>query len=210
MRLLFLSLLCLLPLRAQTANPEESIRFLSVTSFQEPADSKNYAYLTWQAQSAEALFDHNHVVFHKSGPAASPNLFARSGTMSFQTQLNIVSALLDSTPPSLFDAAVVEPIIDDLFGDLVASPSLTLAGKISGVLQAAKRDPKVFRRLVFLSRTQPVLGLCMGTAAVVPVNGVVTTFELRTLPSGTLVLNTQPAVVAGRVTLDLASPPMIP
>jgi hypothetical protein len=210
MRLLFLSLLCLLPLHAQTANPEESIRFLSVTSFQEPADSKNYAYLTWQAQSSEALFDHNHAVFHKSGPAASPNLFVRSGTMSFQTQLNIVSALLDSTPPSLFDAAVIEPIIDDLFGDLVASPSLTLAGKISGVLQAAKRDPRVFRRLIFLSRTQPVLGLCMGTAAVVPVNGVVTTFELRTLPAGTLVLNAQPGVVAGRVTLDLASPPIIP
>ena len=210
MRLLFLSLLCLLPLRAQTANPEESMRFLSVTSFHEPADTKNYAYLTWQAQSSEALFDHNHAVFRKSGPAASANPFARSGTMSFQTQLNIISALLDATPPSLFDAAALEPMIDDLFGDLVSSPSLTLAGKISGVLQAAKRDPAVFRRLVFLSRTQPVLGLCMGTAAVVPVNGVVTTFELRTLPSGNLALDAQPGVVAGRVTLDLASPPVIP
>lgn len=186
------------------------MRFLSATSFHEPADSQNYAYLTWQAQSAEALFDQNHAVYWKSGPPASANLFARSGTMSFQTQKNIVSALLDAAPPSLFNAVALEPLIDDLFGDLVASPSLTLAGKISGVFQAAKRDPAVFRRLVFLSRTQPVLGLCMGTAAVVPVNGVVTTFELRTLPSGTLALNAQPGVVTGRVTLDISSPPFIP
>ena len=210
MRLLILSLLCLLPLQGQTANPEENMRFLSVTSFHEPADSKNYAYLTWQAQSSDALFAQNHAIYRKTGPASSGNPFAHSGTMSFQTQLNIISALLDSTPPSLFNAASLEPMINDLFGDLVASPSLTLAGKISGVMQAAKRDPAVFRRLVFLSRTQPVLGLCMGTAAVVPVSTVVTTFELRTLPSGDLSLNAQPGVVAGRVTLDLATPPSIP
>ena len=48
-------------------------------------------------------------------------------------------------------SSLLEPLIDDLFGDLVTAPGLTLAGKISGVMLAAKRDPAVFRRLVFLS-----------------------------------------------------------
>ena len=186
------------------------MRFLSVTSFHEPTDSKNYAYLTWQAQTPEAIFDQSHVIFSKSGPVASASPFLRRATMSFQTQKNIVSALLDTAPPALFNAVALEPLVNDLFGELLTAPGLTLAGKISGVLQAAKRDPAVFRRLVFLSRTQPVLGLCMGTGAIVPVPNVVTTFELRTLSSGTLALNTQPGVVAGRVTLDLANPPAIP
>ena len=205
-----LCVLGILPAAAQsTANPEAGMRFLSATSFHESSTSTNYAYLTWQAQNPDALFNQRHAIFSKPGAPSAGGTFVRRGSMSFQTQENILSALVDTAPPSILDAGALEPLIDELFGDLIPGVGLDLAGKISGVMQAAENDPAVFRRLVFLSRTQPFLGMCMGTGAVVPVTGNVTTFELRTLPPGTLELDTAPSVVAGRVTLDLTNPPVI-
>ena len=205
-----LCVLGLLPASAQTtANPEAGLRFLSATSFNEPSTSTNYAYLTWQAQSADALLDQRHVIFSKPGTPTAGGSFTRRGSMSFQTELNILSALVDTAPPSILDVAALEPMIDDLFGDLIPGVGLDFPGKISGVMQAAKKDPAVFRRLLFLSRTHPFLGVCMGTGAIIPIHTTVTTFELRTLPPGSLELDTPPTVVAGRVTLDLANPPVI-
>jgi hypothetical protein len=129
--------------------------------------------------------------------------------MQFQTNPAVLSALVDSTPAALLDEAALSTLLDELLGNMTNS-GLTLPEKLSGALQVARTDAGVFRRLLFMSRTQPMVGIAMGTAAVVPVTTNVTTFEARSTPAGTINPAAEATVVAGRVAVDLTNPPNLP
>ena len=67
-------------------------------------------------------------------------------------------------------------------------------------MQVAQANPEVHARLYFLSRSEPALGVCMGTVAVQPIpSSGATVFELRDGDS-----------VVGRVRLNPVSPATIP
>ena len=111
---------------------------------------------------------------------------------------------------ALGDAATLEAALDELLGDLLPAIDLTLGDKLSAAMQAANNDTKIHERLLFLSRGQPILSVCMGIATVVALPNNVTTIEFRTQADG----GSNPATpfdrVAGRVTVDLTNPPVIP
>lgn len=199
---LLLALAVLSPPICAQGNPELSLRYLSATSYNDPASGKNYAYLVWQSQDPKHLRKLDLSLFSKSGARNSPASFIRRGSMSFQSNTAILSALLDSTPDTLVEPVLLEERIDSLFGSLLPAENLSLAMKISGVLQIAATDAEVYRRLLFFSRTHPFIGIAMGTAASFALNDNVTTFEARSS-------NGDAATVEGRVTLDLAHPPLI-
>jgi len=199
MRLFLILLLCLGGLHAQ-----DGLRFLSATTFHDQATGTNHAYLLWQAEDIEHLRSLDLAVFVKPGQPASPAQFVRCGTMSLQTNVAIISALLDSTPEILVQSALLEERIDGLFGSLLPAIDLSLAMKISGILQVAQFDPDVFRRLTYFSRAHPFIGIVMGTAGSYRLpGGGAATFELRSSDGDA-------ATVEGRVTLDPAAPPSIP
>ena len=207
LRLLFSALALVLvaaPLRAQVTggNPEETMRFLAATTFQDVATGRNMAYVVWQARDPDTLKNRAHVLFGKPGQPSSAATFTRRASMSFQTNTTVLAALVDSTPAALLDATALSLLLDDLLGNMTGS-GLTLPEKLSGALQVAQTDAAVFRRLLFMSRTQPLVGIAMGTASVVPITTTVTTFEAR-------IAGEDAAVVAGRVTVDLANPPNLP
>ncbi|MCH7225791.1 hypothetical protein [Haloferula sp. A504] len=188
---------------ATAAFSQDDLRFLSSTTYHDPATSTNHAYFMWQAENLEALRDLSLEVYAKPGQPGATAPFTRRGRMAFQTNVAVLEALLDSLPDALIDADLLEERIDGLFGSLLPADDLSLAMKVSGVLQVAQTDPAVFRRLVFFSRAHPFVGIAMGTGASFPLSTPVTTFELRSA-SG------DEAVVEARFTLDLNNPPTIP
>ena len=197
-------LLAAIPLRAQVTggNPEETMRFLAATTFQDAATGRNMAYVVWQARDPDALKNRAHVLFGKPGQPSSAAAFTRRASLSFQTNTTVLAALVDSTPAQLLDPPALSLLLDDLLGNMTGS-GLTLPEKLSGALQVAQTDAAVFRRLLFMSRTQPLVGIAMGTASVVPVSTNVTTLEAR-------IAGADESVVAGRVTVDLTNPPNLP
>ena len=197
MRHLFIILLLLPCLFAQ-----EGLRFLSSTTFHDAESGRNFAYLMWQAENPQNLRDLDMTVFAKPGQPSSGSPFTRRGRMALQTNVPVISALLDSTPEILVEPQLLEERIDGLFGAFLPGVDLSLAMKISGVLQVAETDPEVYRRLLYFSRTHPFMGIVMGTAGAYPFNGTAATFELR---SG----NGDVAVVEARITVDIANPPVI-
>jgi hypothetical protein len=198
LRHLLILILLLAGVRAQ-----DGLRFLSGTTYQDPVSGHNYAYLLWQAEKSEDLRGLDFEVFSKSGAAASPGPFTRAGRMSFQTSVPVISALLDTTPGVLVNAALLEERIDSLFGSLLPAIDLSLEMKISGLLQIAGTDPEVYRRLTFFSRTHPFIGIVMGTAGSFRMPANTATFELRSTDGDA-------AAVEGRVTVSATSPPVIP
>lgn len=197
-RLLFFFLLF-----ATSAFSQDRLRFLSATTYHDPATSTNHAYLMWQAENPDSLQGLSLEVFGKPGQPTSASAFTRRGRMAFQTNVSVLEALLDSLPDELIDAALLEDRLDGLFGSLLPAGDLSLAMKVSGILQIAQTDPAVFRRLTFFSRAHPFVGIAMGTGASFPLTTPVTTFELRNAAG-------ENAVVEARVTLDLNNPPTIP
>ena len=188
---------------AATLAAQDGLRFLSATTYTDPATGNRHAYLVWQAENPEHLRNLRFEVFAKPGQPTSAASFTLRGRMELQTSTAVISALLDSTPDILVQGDLLEERIDSLFGSLLPGGQLTLAMKISGILQVAQSDPEVHRRLVFFSRTHPFLGLVMGTAGSYPAGSAVTTFELRRSDGDA-------TVVEGRVTLDANNPPAIP
>ncbi|BCX49359.1 hypothetical protein HAHE_32670 [Haloferula helveola] len=182
---------------------QDDLRFLSATTYNDPDSGNNFAYLMWQAEDPENLKNLDFEVYAKPGQPTSAAPFTRRGTMSFQTNTAVISALLDTTPDVLVDAALLEERIDGLFGSLLPAAGLTLPMKISGVMQVAQSDPDVFRRLLFFSRSHPFIGIVMGTAGSYRVNNNAVTFEVRSADGDAV-------SVEGRVTTDLTNPTPIP
>lgn len=199
MRSLLLSLLALV----SSVCAQDDLRFLSATTYNDPDTGNNYAYLLWQAEKPENLRNLDFAVFAKAGQPTSAQPFTRRGTMSFQTNTAVISALLDTTPEVLVDAELLEERIDGLFGSLLPAEDLSLAMKISGVMQVAQSDPDVFRRLLFFSRTHPFIGIAMGTAGSYRINNNAVTFEVRSSDGDAV-------SVDGRVTVNLTAPTAIP
>ena len=120
--------------------------------------------------------------------------FSQVGTMALHKRRDVLGAIVSSLPAAFADTGNLEMAVDELFGDLLPAVGLGFGEKPSGLMQVADADPAVHRRLYFLSRSEPALGLCMGTVAVqpIPASGL-TVFELR---SGEVALAVSPAAGA--------------
>ena len=203
-------LLASLAAPAQTPPAGDALRVLSSATFQDPATSKNFAYLLWQAEDPALLRGATYAVWLKPGTAASAAPYTRVSTVALQTRASILATIVDSMPAALGDAATLGAALDELLGSLVPAAELPLGDKLSAAMQAAQNDPAIHQRLTLLSRGQPILAVCMGIAAVVELPATVTTIEFRTQAGGGGDPSAPFDRVAGRVTIDLASPPPIP
>lgn len=189
---------------------EETYRILAGTTFEAAATGQDYAYLVWQARQVDLLRSSAHAVYAKPGVATSGASFSAQGVVQLQTRSQILETILNSTPRDVYDPVAFEETIDGLFGELMPAGNLTLAQKLSVVLRDAQSSADTYGRIIFLARTQPVLGVCIGAAAIVPMPAAVATFELRAQADGGTKPGVAYDVVAGRVTLDADSPAPIP
>ena len=190
--------------------PEEKFRTLVGTTTTD--DSGNtWAFLQWQAQNVDLLNGRSYAVFAKDGDATSTNPFSLVSTMQMQTNASVLSAIAATSDRVGSSDAELEQTVDDLFDELIPADSLTLGQKLSVVMFSARKDPKVYETLVFLAKLHPIIGVCLGTSAVVEAdNANLTTYELRAprIPGNTNLETFD--VVVGRVTVDPANVLVLP
>ncbi|MEM9079434.1 MAG: hypothetical protein AAGC74_01940, partial [Verrucomicrobiota bacterium] len=187
MKLFSLLLLLILPL---AANPEDNFEFFSGTFFED--NGTTYAFLLRQSEDPTQLLRPCTVHFENTGT------FTEVGTMTLQTRAAIIDDILTNVTTNFLEDQKdpLDETLNELFASILPN-SLGLAEKLSGLLQVAQNDPAVLERIIFLSRTQPLLGLCLGTTFIHPIPaGDVSVFEFRSngQPIGRVQLNTDQAL----------------
>jgi hypothetical protein len=167
------------------------------------------AYVLWQAPDATLLSGKRFAVFSKSGIASAAGSYSLTTiTKPTLRAIDIAPILVDN--PQLFVEPELVEAIDALF-DISLPPAMPLSEKLSALMMISDRDAGAFEQMILLSRVHPVIALCLGTAAALPLTGGgTTTFELRALPGNDLARAGDSIDVAGRVTVDPASPVTLP
>lgn len=198
------------PLAGQLTS-EEKIRFVAGTTFLATPGGQQ-AYILWQAQDVSRLRDRPFAVYAKTGGVASPASFQPLEVVRLQTKPEILKVMLERAPAVIHDGLGLESAIDGMFGKLLPDSSLPFEQRLSAVLQIAAFDLPTFDRLVFLSRSHPMLAVMMGIAVISPMQAgsTVTTFELRAQADGLLGPDAPFDQVIGRITLDSANPVVLP
>jgi hypothetical protein len=178
---------------------------------------KHYAYLLWQPGDATTTFGKSFAVYRKEGAVASPNPYARLSVQALQTSPSAIHAMLKVG--GMFDAngdSAAERInllysettlqSDEVISPAPTGPNLLVAQQLATMLEIAKGDPKVLQRLMFLGRAHPGVMIAMGHAFAIKVTPTsLQTYEVREIDGGGNDLR-----VIGRVTLDAASPLVLP
>lgn len=189
---------------------QDDLRFLSGVTFYNSASKKHFAYLRWQSENPERLRSQAAAAFAKAGPPAGPGVFSQAATLVLQKNPQTIDTLINAFPRRFFDPDEFEDIITGMFGDLVPSATLTLGEKVAFLTHAAEDDPDVFSRLLIFAYAHPVMAVCLGTAAVVPMPANEATFELRVQPNATNLPGVAFSEVIGRLTLNVNQPLALP
>lgn len=192
------------------AQSGEKLRVLSGTTFHTPQGQR--AFLMWQSQDLAVLRQGAYAVYGKVGAPASPATFQPIGVFKLQTQPAILKAILAGAPVAIHDGPGLQSAVDGLFGKLLPASNLPFENRLSAVLQIAEFDLDAYSKLVMLARSHPMLGVCLGTAAVVPMSlgGSISTFEVRMQPAQRSDVGADYNQVVGRVTLNHAAVVTIP
>ncbi len=196
---IFLWLGCTAAVFSQTRAPEDSLLFLTGTTY---AENGHHAWLLWQAQDTELLQGRSYAIYRKKGLPSSGHAFTRVALVQPTTRAAFLDARIDALPAGLANKAMVSDTIAGLFGDLMPSSGLSLGSQLSALLQTAATEPEFFNRLYFLSRTEPAVATALGTGVLVPMPDAVSTFEVRAQPDGGHSPGVAYSQVIGRVILD--------
>jgi len=193
-----------------TARAQDDLRFVSGVTFYNTDSKKHFAYLRWQSENPERLRSQAAAAFAKAGPPAGPGVFSQDTTLVLQKNPQAIDTLINAFPRRFFDPDAFEEIIDSMFGTLMPAVTLSLGEKVAFLTHAAEDDPDVFSRLLVFSYAHPVMAVCLGTAAVVPMPANETTFELRAQPNATNLPGIPFSELIGRITLNVTQPLALP
>ena len=191
-----------LPARAQVL--EETL--FTAGTVTRNASNQHWAFLSFQIDDPVKLRQRKLAVYHKPGAPGAPGAFVRRAVVTVQTDPLILQTLigraanLGESPQELGHA------IDEIFGPMVPDPSLSLARKLSAVIQGSLQDPKQYGSLVLLSRTHPAVTLALGLGHAEPIPSGESTFEIREFDVGA----GADLGVVGRVTVTAGQPVVLP
>lgn len=195
-----------LTLKGQTAE----VRFLTGTTYTDPASGSDYAFLRFQSQDPFSLRGLQASLYARQGLPSSASPFVQAPGFSLQTQPAALRALALTFPEDLFDPIAFQDILGELFGEFSSSSDIDTAEMLSTVLQVAEGDDGVYRRLLALSYEEPYIAVCMGLAQLVPMPNPIMTYEVRTAADGTSGIGLPDSVVIGRVILNTSNPATLP
>lgn len=206
MRLKLWVLLAGAALSRLTAQPVENAVFTLGTAVTD-AQHRTWGYLALQPTDPELLKSRQFSIFSKTGDASSATAYGKQSVIGLQTEPATIQAILNRSAAvgdNLFD---LEHRINNLFAAVMPSTNLTLAEKLSIVIQGTIAEPQNFGNLVLLGRLHPSVNLCLGLGHLqLLTNGPLTTFEVRLYDP---VARTDGSVV-GRVTLTNSAPLVLP
>ncbi len=200
--------LSLLPFALATlteAQPLQDALFTVGTSAKDGSND-DWAYLLFQLTSdGNDLLTRRLAIYEKPGGINTPGFFEHSGNVALQYDPIVIAGLLARAAAIGQAPGDLNSAIDELFGDLVPSPDLSVEEKLSAVIMGSIGDPRQFGNLMLLARMHPGVSLCLGLAHAQRIGPGVSTFEIREIgPFG------QEIGVVGRVEVDAASPVVLP
>lgn len=200
----FLALLAgVLPMTAIGQDLDTVLFSVGTTVEDEDNDGMAWSYLLWQAEDLEQLKDRRFAVYSKPGNPDSPDSYTYEGTARTRLDPLAIEALVNRGTELGDDPVLLESDLDTLFEQLIPDSSISLAEKISAVVESCLLDPELFENLIFLSRTHPTLSLVLGTGfASKHPDGQVRTWEVRECPPGAVDPDSCLSVVA-RITLKV-------
>jgi hypothetical protein len=171
-------------------------------------NGRNWAYITWQAGDAESLGNQAFALYGKPGLASSTSNYVRLAIMARQQDTHVIDSLLQRGKNLGDDLNILDNDLNQLFGELIPSMSLSTADKLSAILRGTTGGDLTYRNLNLLSRLHPGVALTLGVAAAEMFPSGITnmTYEVR---QWDLVANTDRAVI-GRVTVVAGQPLMLP
>jgi hypothetical protein len=200
--LLAILLLCtVLPARAQLGD-----MIYTVGTSRSDGGGRQWAYVLWQASSPEQIAGRFFAVYAKAGNANSASPYQRQAVVFRQLHPDVIQPLLQRATNLGDDPVRLDDRLTAVFEELMPSPMMTTAEKLSVVFQAASADPRHYENLLNLARLHPSVNLCLGTAWTGEVPAGVHTFEVREFDLATQ----QDRAVVGRVTVDTANPVVLP
>lgn len=192
-------------LQAQDALPVQESVFTAATTSE--SNGNAWAYILWQSNAPSLMETRTYSIWRKPGLPADPGSYTRAAVVGLQTDPLAVSALIDRAELALGeDVEVLESNISNLFEDLVVG-SIDLPDKMASVILGAMTDPQYVENLLLAARRHPALNMALGQAVALPVplTGA-TSFEIREHDP----LRNADLGVVGRVTVDHASPVLLP
>jgi hypothetical protein len=189
----------------------DSVLFTVGTTLEDSdSDGHAWSYLLWQAEDLEQLKHRSYAIYSKPGEPDSPDPYAYEGVARTRLDPLAIQALVNRGIELGDDPARLESDIDTLFEQLIPDGSISLAGKISAVVESCLLDGELFENLIFLSRTHPTLSLVLGTGfASRHPEGQTRTWEVRECPPDAADADACTKVVA-RVTLKVGNVQPLP
>ena len=203
--LLFLiAVLGVAPLARGQSGGGESLVFTGLTF---TSGAETYSWLSWQPTSPVALQGRTLAIYRKNGNAASASPFSRISVIEPANDTRLVSSLLPVAQKAGQDMVLLNTTLNDLLGDAVAAPSVTVPEKISALLSGAWGNQEQTLRVQVLALQHPAIALCASLAVADKISATgIRTYELRDFDSTA----GQDLGVIGRVTLDPANPFVLP
>ncbi|HUL51034.1 MAG TPA: hypothetical protein VLU94_00475, partial [Candidatus Nitrosotalea sp.] len=179
----------------------------TVGTTQTDAGGRPWAYLLWQGTKPELTSGKQFAIYAKSGDASSPALYTRKAIIFLQPDPLVIQTLLNRAVNLGESLPDLDDHINALFQKIIPTNTLSLAQKVSAVIQGAAADPEHYNNLILLSRVHPGVSLCLGFAhaELIPPTGLMT-YEVREYDK----VKGQDIGVVGRVTVDPANPIVLP
>ena len=167
----------------------------------------SYAWITLQPTDPSVVMGKQIAVYRKSGGPASPNPFSRVAILEPAADVRTIGSLLSRANVLGENIVELNSVLSELLEDASAAGTVSVEQKMSTLITGAWGDNAKMRRVMLIARQRPSVALCSGLAHMekVPAAGALT-FELRDFDTTT---STDLGVV-GRVTLDPASPVVLP
>lgn len=166
----------------------------------------DWAYLLFQlTASSDALLNRRLAVYTKPGDIGDPGNFVKTGLVALQDDPAVLKLLLNRAAAIGQAPGDLNFAIDELFGELVPAPELSIEEKLSAVILGSIADPRQFGNLMLLARMHPGVSLCLGLAHAQKIGPGKTTFEIRELA-----LDGAEMGVVGRVVVEAGNPVVLP
>ena len=180
---------------------------LVFTGLTTTAGPETYAWLTWNPTKSAKFDGRVLAVYRKTGNAAEGNPFTRISVIQPVGDTRLISSLLPVSQKVGQDLTELDTMLDDLLGDAMAAPTITVSEKITALLVGSLGNEEQTRRVHVLALQHPAIALCAGLALAdkIPAAGAMT-YELREFDQAA----DADLGVIGRVTVDPATPSVLP
>ena len=172
------------------------------------SQNRDWSYIALQPAEPGLLQARKLAVYAKPGAADSNAPYERKAILAVQTDPAILTAILNRAQNLGDPVPELGERLDELFGELVPAPALSLPHKLSAVIRGVMAKPEEhYGNLLLMGRLHPSVNLALGLSygELIPNNAVVT-YEVRDYD---LVTNRDLAVL-GRVTVEGGKPTLMP